>query len=183
MTLATSFGLAHLNRQLVNKLQEDAMRHIEVPRDRSDQVAGLLILAGDRLRRASDKRFTRWGMSESHYNVLRILNGAGRSLSQVEISRKLLYSRSNITKLVDCLEKKGLVRRAKSEDRRKYLVSVTAQGSNFLGKTIDEVIRSSGATVEPLTRRELIELESLLAKLLKNNPALQRAAKEHEWTR
>jgi DNA-binding MarR family transcriptional regulator len=58
---------------------------------------------GDRLWRESDVWFRRWELTDNHYNVLRILNGSGEPLRQVEIGRRMLSSRANVTKVVDHL--------------------------------------------------------------------------------
>jgi DNA-binding MarR family transcriptional regulator len=154
------------------------LRRVQVPKDPSDRVAGLAILVGDRLRKISDGRYARWDLTESDYNVLRILNGAGAPLSHVAIGRRLLHSRAGITKLVDRLEARGLARRMGGPDGRTKLVAITPGGLRFLERTIDEVIGSSQGLLDPLTPRELSALERLLSRLLDHNAALNAAVKE-----
>src|SRR5215510_8713857 len=83
-----------------------AMR-VKIPPSVAEQALIRLMRVGDRLWRASDERFGRWGLTDNHYNVLRILNGAAEPISQVEIGRKMLSSRANVTKLVIC-SKRGI---------------------------------------------------------------------------
>jgi MarR family 2-MHQ and catechol resistance regulon transcriptional repressor len=131
----------------------------------AEQTLIRLMRAGDRLWRASDERFARWGLTDNHYNVLRILNGAGEPLSQIEIGRRMLSSRANVTKLIDLLEEKKFVRRLSCGDRRVNLVELTDAGVRFLEETLDEVIGFAEESLAPLTRQELKTLGALLSKL------------------
>lgn len=124
-----------------------------------------LMRVGDSMWRASDERFGKWGLTDNHYNVLRILNGAAEPLSQIEIGRRMLSSRANITKLVDLLEKKKFVRRQACGDRRVRLIALTEAGAAFLAETLPEVIRAAEAAMRPLTRAEMKELAAMLDKL------------------
>ena len=138
----------------------------KLPQSMADQAMGRLMRVGDRLWRDSDARFARWGLTENHYNVLRILHGAGEPLSQVELGRRMLSSRANITKLVDLLERLGYVRRTPGEDRRVNLVALTEIGRAFLLDTIDEALGFADEAMRALTKAELRALHELLGKLL-----------------
>src|SRR5215204_4330612 len=61
----------------------------------AEQALIRLMRVGDRLWRESDNRFGQWGLTDNHYNVLRILNGTSEPISQSEIGRKMLSSRAN----------------------------------------------------------------------------------------
>jgi MarR family 2-MHQ and catechol resistance regulon transcriptional repressor len=139
---------------------------IKLPQSMADQAMGRLMRVGDRMWRDSDARFSRWGLTENHYNVLRILNGAGEPLSQAEMGRRMLSSRANITKLVDLLEQQGYVRRMVGEDRRVNLVELTGAGTAFLRDTIAEATGFAEEAMRGLTKAELRALHELLGKLL-----------------
>lgn len=77
--------------------------------------------------------FARWDLSPSQFNVLNLLRDHGDGITQIELSRELITHRSNITGLVDRLEKRGLVRRtAMPRDRRAFLVRLTPAGRRLL---------------------------------------------------
>jgi DNA-binding MarR family transcriptional regulator len=58
--------------------------------------------------------FRNAGITWTQYNALRILRGAqGEALSCGEISERMITRDSDITRLLDRLEKQGLVRRAR----------------------------------------------------------------------
>jgi DNA-binding MarR family transcriptional regulator len=77
--------------------------------------------------------FEQWQLSPSQFNVLNLLHANPEGLSQTELGRQLLTHRSNVTGLVDRLEKRGLVeRRAAPQDRRVYRVLLTSAGEKLL---------------------------------------------------
>jgi DNA-binding MarR family transcriptional regulator len=92
----------------------------------------LLRTAGD-LWDASRVFFDRWDLSPSQFNILNRLDDAPAGLTQTELSRRLVVHRSNVTGLIDRLEKRGLVRRRnRPEDRRVHHVHLTPAGSRLL---------------------------------------------------
>ena len=139
---------------------------VKIPPSVAEQAMVRLMRVGDRVWRASDERFGRWGMTDNHYNVLRILNGVGEPISQAEIGRRMLSSRANVTKLVDLLEERKLVRRLPSQDRRVNLVALTDEGAGFIEETLSEVIAFANEALAALTREEQKLLFNLLGKLL-----------------
>jgi MarR family transcriptional regulator, 2-MHQ and catechol-resistance regulon repressor len=132
----------------------------------AEQTLIRVMRVGDRLWRNSDESFARWGLTDNHYNVLRILNGSKEPLSQVEIGRRMLSSRANVTKLVDALEQRGFVKRLPCPDRRVNLIDLTAEGTNFLGDSLPDILKTVEETMKPLTRAEQKVLFKLLGKLL-----------------
>ena len=142
-----------------------AMR-VKITPSVAEQALIRLMRVGDRLWRASDERFGRWGLTDNHYNVLRILNGAAEPISQAEIGRKMLSSRANVTKLLDLLEGRKFVRRLSCEDRRVNLVELTEDGAKFLEETMADVIGFANEEMRLLTREERKTLFELLGKLL-----------------
>src|SRR5512140_1215944 len=92
-----------------------------------------LLRTADTVWNASRVFFDRWDLSPSQFNVLNLLHLNPGGLSQTDLSRQLIMHRSNLTGLVDRLEKRGLVaRREVAADRRAYSVVLTAAGSRLL---------------------------------------------------
>ena len=138
---------------------------VKIPHNSAEQALVRLMRVGDRLWRDSDERFAQWGLSDNHYNVLRILNGAGEPLRQVEIGRRMLSSRANVTKLVDWLEERRMVKRLACGDRRVNLIALTETGAKFIAETAAEVTGFAEETMKPLTKQEQKTLYTLLGKL------------------
>jgi DNA-binding MarR family transcriptional regulator len=143
-------------------------RRVIIPKSVAEQALIRLMRVGDRLWRQSDEWFHRWELTDNHYNVLRILNGAGGPIQQVEIGRRMLSSRANVTKVVDRLEEMGLVRREGGTDRRVKWVELTPDGMDFLEGTSGEVIGFAEQALRRLTGEEQKVLLELLEKLLEN---------------
>jgi DNA-binding MarR family transcriptional regulator len=141
-------------------------KKVKIPSSIAEQALIRLMRAGDRLWRESDERFSQWGLTDNHYNVLRILNGAGEPISQSEIGRRMLSSRANVTKLVDLLEERKLAKRLSCGDRRVNLIVLTGEGADFLEETMPVVIGAAKETMKPLSREEQKTLFRLLGKLL-----------------
>ena len=101
-----------------------------------------LLRTADTLWNASHVFFARWNLSPSQFNVLNLLSDQPDGLSQVELGRLLIMHRSNVTGLIDRLEKRGLVRRRDAaKDRRAYRVGMTAAGRALVQKVLPEYHR------------------------------------------
>jgi len=73
------------------------------------------------------------GLSVSQFGVLEALFHVG-PLIQAELARKILRSTGNITMVIDNLEKRGLVKRERQkDDRRYYIVQLTSGGRKLIG--------------------------------------------------
>jgi DNA-binding MarR family transcriptional regulator len=102
------------------------------------------------------------GVSPTQYNALRILRGAkeqGRSCS--EIADRMINRDPDITRLIDRLERRGLVQRAREKkDRRVVTARITPAGLELL-KELDR-------PVEEFNRKMLGHLgEQKLKRLIK----------------
>ena len=73
-------------------------------------------------------------LSMPQYNVLRILRGAGRQgLTCRETGERMVHRVPDVTRLLDRLEKRGLVEREREKkDRRIVRVRITQEGLNVL---------------------------------------------------
>ena len=111
------------------------------------------------------ERNTLGGMTPSQFAVLEALYHLG-SLTQGEVSTKVLKSGSNMTTVIDNLERDGLVRRERdAKDRRVINVHLTEAGS---GKVDAVLPKHVGALVEEfsvLSASEQLTLGELCKKL------------------
>src|SRR5437588_2508184 len=68
-------------------------------------------------------------LSGTQYNVLRILRGAPEGLPCGEIASRMITRDPDVTRLLDRLEKRGLVSRCReTQDRRTVLTRITPAG-------------------------------------------------------
>ena len=81
-------------------------------------------------------------LSANQYNVLRILRGAPQGLPCGEIANRMITRDPDVTRLLDRLEKRGLVARCReTKDRRTVMTRITAEGLKLLAR-LDEPIQS-----------------------------------------
>ena len=74
-------------------------------------------------------------LSPTQYNVLRILRGAPEGLPCGEIGQRMITRDPDITRLLDRLEKRGLIARWRdSKDRRLVLARITPEGLKMLDR-------------------------------------------------
>lgn len=107
--------------------------------------------------------FARWQLSPSQFNLLNLLAAPPHSASQTDLSRKLLTHRSNVTGLIDRLEKRGLLRRSDDPgDRRAYRVRLTPRGEKLLQEILPHYLQ---AATEVWQRTPLPEVRSVLNSL------------------
>src|SRR2546430_13561411 len=68
-------------------------------------------------------------LSATQYNVLRILRGAPEGLACGEIASRMISRDPDVTRLLDRLEKRGLIsRRREQRDRRTVMAGITPEG-------------------------------------------------------
>jgi MarR family 2-MHQ and catechol resistance regulon transcriptional repressor len=101
----------------------------------------------------------------SQFGVLEALYHKG-PLCQRDIAAKILKSTGNITMVIDNLEKRGLVRRERdSEDRRYLSVHLTGSGTALIAQVFARVEAAIVAEMAPLSGEEQEQLGNLCKKL------------------
>ena len=119
------------------------------------------------------------GLSEATYNILRILRGVDRfpvdgvrSLPCGEVAGRMVTRVPDVTRLMDRLEKDGLLTRARSEhDRRVVHARITPEGKALLRKLDRPVDKLERSMFPALSDRELATLSRLLSKARRDQAA------------
>lgn len=78
-----------------------------------------------------------FSLTPAKFNALMIIKhiGLDHGLSQIEIGRRLIVTASNMTRLLDKLERDGYIERFSQEgDRRVKLIRIREKGSTILDK-------------------------------------------------
>jgi DNA-binding MarR family transcriptional regulator len=109
-------------------------------------------------------------LTQVQYNVLRILRGAGEEgIKCSEISERLVTKDSDITRLLDRLENRGLVARERDEKDRRIVVSrITEEGLDTLAQ-LDEPVRQGIKGVLGHFGEDLLEQLNALLVLARAN--------------
>ena len=104
-------------------------------------------------------------LSPSQFGVLETLYHLG-PLCQGEISAKLLKSTGNVTLVLDNLEKRGLVKRARDQqDRRMVKIYLTPEGDVLIQHIFPHMVEAITTELNILTAEEQAQLGSLCRKL------------------
>ena len=128
-----------------------------------------LLRTADTVWNASRVFFGRWDLSPSQFNVLNLLRLNPAGLSQTDLSRQLIMHRSNVTGLLDRLEKRGLVKRREvAADRRAYSVVLTAAGAALLREILPLYYRGANEVWDHVSARRAAELIADLQQVAQN---------------
>jgi DNA-binding MarR family transcriptional regulator len=104
------------------------------------------------------------GLTAQQFNVLRILRGAGDDgLPTLEVAERMVEQTPGITRLLDRLETKGLVRRQRCpKDRRQHLCWITPAGRTLIAGLDAPTLAAVEACLGRLGRAEQTTLIRLL---------------------
>jgi MarR family transcriptional regulator, 2-MHQ and catechol-resistance regulon repressor len=106
-----------------------------------------------------------FGLTESQIAVLEAIKHLG-PLQQGELCQKILRSGSNVTTVVDNLERDGLVQRTRDEaDRRVQVVHLTEKGRELVDRALPVHVDRITRTMAALDADEQRELGRLCRKL------------------
>lgn len=104
-------------------------------------------------------------LTESQFGALEALYHLG-PLCQGEIGHKILKSSGNMTMVIDNLEKRDLVRRARSqEDRRQVQVSLTTRGRQLIEAIFPTHLETLVSAFGVLSPQEQEQLGALCLKM------------------
>lgn len=120
--------------------------------------------------RESRHFFRPFGLTEAQFNVLNLLGKAKEGLSQRELSDLLLVDRSNVTLLLDRMEKRGwIIRQDDPKDRRVYRVILTKLGKALWLRVLPIYHRAIGKIMKNLSQAELRRILKLLQAIENNS--------------
>ena len=75
-----------------------------------------------------------YDLSPGKLNIMMVVKhkGKDKGISQVEVSKQLIVTPSNMTKMVDKLQKEGIIERfAREGDKRVNVLKITSKGSRL----------------------------------------------------
>lgn len=105
-----------------------------------------------------------YGLSAAARQALAVIEGAGEPLSATVISQRLFVTTASTTSLLDTLERRGLVARLPDPgDRRKVLVSLTAEGQHVVDDLLPRMVALQTAVMTGLSELERAQLRRHLA--------------------
>ena len=142
----------------------DEIRQTKPFASAADEAVVTLLATADRVRTALAQVVEAHGITLQQYNVLRILRGAGRDgLPTLEIAARMIEHNPGVTRLLDRLEARKLVRRVCCpEDRRQVLCHAPDAALRLLAGLEAPMADAGRRALAPLDRSGTAELVRLL---------------------
>lgn len=151
-------------------MKKDLDLYFEKQNDSSKLIYTIGLLWGQ-ISNKLDTLLSKYNLNISKFNILMIIKhiGSKDGIQQNEISQRLLVTPSNITKLLDRLEKDKMIsRNPKENDRRVKLIKISETASSLL----DEIWPYYSAEVlkitEKLAENDKQDIEKILVEWLTN---------------
>ena len=140
----------------------------------SDKIEEVLFYTLDHTYRkkqsAAQKYFNEIGIdiTPEQWVVLKILDQY-EGISQKELAERAAKDTASVTRMLDILEKKELLKREPvAGDRRKYNVYPTKAGKKFIKDNLKHVITLRQKALEGLTQNDIKTLKEMLLKIQNN---------------
>ena len=145
-------------------------------RSRGQEGLVSLLRTADQMKRELTSLVEPHGLTLQQFNVLRILRGAGtKGLPTLDIAERMIEQAPGITRLLDRLEKKALVKRERCPgDRRQVLVAITPGGLRLVADLDGPVAEADDALLARLGSRRIVTLIRLL-DAVRNEPHVRRS--------
>jgi DNA-binding MarR family transcriptional regulator len=135
---------------------------------REEDVYLAMLNTVERLSRGVAETLARADLTPTQYNALRILRGAGEAgASCSEVSERMVTKDSDITRLLDRLDERGLISREReAKDRRRVVARITGEGLRVLTELDGPVAETHRRQLGHLGEEQLAALGKLLKAVL-----------------
>lgn len=117
---------------------------------------------------AIDAELAPLDISHAQWIVVMLL-GDGAASTAAELCKILIYDPGAMTRLLDRLEKKGVLRRVRAaDDRRAVRLELTADGSKLYPRILQALVQVFNRLLRGFTKSEVRQLEQLLTRMADN---------------
>lgn len=146
---------------------QDALKRTRPFRSPAQEAGLSLLRAADAFRRSLTAVVEPHGITMQQYNVLRILRGAGeRGLPTLAVGERMIERTPGVTRLLDRLEKDGLVDRTRcAEDRRRVYARITPEGLAILERIDGPLAEAEDRVFQGFDADALHDLVHLLERV------------------
>ena len=149
-------------------MTEALSRRLKQPKftDPVQEAVLSILVAASTLHDEIDQLCQEYGITRPQYNVLRILRGVyPDGHARGEIACRMLDRASDITRLVDRLQARRLVKRARgSQDKRQAVTFITAKGIKLL-EAMRPRVDALNRLMSRLSEEDCRELSRLCARI------------------
>ena len=130
-----------------------------------------LLVTGAAITQRSEALFGQFGLTSSAYNALRILRGSPDGLPRGEIAQRMVNPSPDVTRLIDRLARRGLVRRMRARsDRRLSLTIITPKGLALLERAEAANVEQRTYLATRLSDAEWRQLSALCERVYGDSP-------------
>jgi len=147
---------------MLTRLQEE-LKQTKPFASSEEEVYLSVLRVAERLVSGLSETLKQSDLTPTQYNALRILRGAGeKGASCREISERMVTKDSDITRLLDRLEARGLISRERAEDRRFIIARITGEGLSLLADLDGPIQERHRRQLGHLSEKKLTSLRKLL---------------------
>jgi DNA-binding MarR family transcriptional regulator len=149
-----------------SKLLEEIKQTKPFARPSDEALVSIMRTAGI-LEHGSNEILREFGITQTQYNVLRILRGAGAAgLCGKEIAERLVSRVPDVSRLLDRMEDAGLLgKKRDATDRRHVTSTITAKGRRVLNESTPRLTEFGRERMEKLSARTVEALLEALATI------------------
>jgi DNA-binding MarR family transcriptional regulator len=155
-------------------MTEALSRRLQQPRFASPTQEALLsvMVAANTLNDMTDAICSAHGLTRPQYNLLRILRGVHpRGHSRCEIARRMIERAPDVTRLVDRLQARRLVKRQRGDDdKREAVTCITAKGLKLLKAMEPDINKELDALTKRLSLSDCKELSRICSLIFEDQP-------------
>jgi MarR family transcriptional regulator, multiple antibiotic resistance protein MarR len=117
---------------------------------------------------AIDEELAPLDISHAQWIVVMLL-GDGAASTAAELCKILIYDPGAMTRLLDRLEKKGVLQRVRTaDDRRAVRLELTDDGSKLYPRILEALVQVFNRLLRGFTKGEVRQLEQLLTRMADN---------------
>ena len=117
----------------------------------------------------ADRHVADIGVTAAQFIVMTRLAAAERKKSASDLCKEMQYDAGAMTRMIDRLESKGLIRRARcTQDRRLVYLEMTEQGRSVYPRLRELSMAIQNRFLRGFSRADARQLESLLGRMLEN---------------
>lgn len=131
-----------------------------------DKISSAIYRVNKYLRVQLQRALKEFDITTDQWLVLGKVCDSSGTYNQKELAELCFKERAAITRMLDIMQKKGIIKRGNSpEDRREYLIYATDYGRALYEKTLQSTSQVEKYISEIIKEQEIDELLQLLMKL------------------
>ncbi len=101
--------------------------------------------------------------------IVVLLLGDGAASTAAELCKILIYDPGAMTRLLDRLQKKGVLKRVRTKaDRRAVRLELTAEGAKLYPRIVEALVQVYNRLLRGFSRAEVQQLDDLLKRMVAN---------------